>query len=57
MALDIHPRPYMVNLTFSSSGMFFKSHSALSWAIPSKGSLVGLKAETTSMGAGSPSGQ
>jgi hypothetical protein len=57
MALDIHPGPYMVNLTFVSSGMFFKIHSALSLAIPSKGSLVGLKALTTSIGTGLPFGQ
>src|SRR5712691_10614874 len=40
-----------------SSGMFCTSHSALSFAIPSKGSLVGWKALTTSRGTGAPSGQ
>ena len=55
-ALDMHPGAVITNFRPVSSGMFFTSHSALSWISPSNGSEVFWNAARKSAGTGSPSG-
>ena len=55
-AFDMHPGAAITNFRPVSSGMFFTSHSALSWISPSNGSDVFWNAARKSGGTGSSSG-
>ena len=55
-ARAMQPLPYIVKPMSVSSGMLPRIHSALSWAMPSRGSSVALNAWTTSRGTSRPAG-